>query len=504
MAGGYKTDPVLRGRPNPKQEEFFKATARHIAYGGARGGGKSWAMRRKFVMLALKYDGLKLLLLRRTFPELQGNHIQPLYQELCGNPPIAKYNKEERKFTFKTGSIIKLGYCDTDNDVMQYQGQEYDVIGFEEATQFTQYQMQFISTANRTTRADFTPRIYYTCNPGGVGHDYIKRLFVDRRFEENENPDDYVFIQARVQDNKALMDADPNYIKVLQAMPEDLRRAHLEGDWDVVVGQYFKEFRRKIHVVDPFPIPLHWKRFRAMDWGYNDPCCVLWFAVAPDRRLYIYREIYQRETLAADMARLIRQENGLDEVSYTVSSPDMWQKRGVRDVMGGESIAETFARQGVPVIKADNNRKVGWQRMRENLALAPDGLPYLQIFSNCTNLIRTLPLLEYDQRDHEDVSGLCEDHACITGDTLIHTTDGLKPIADLMGTEGECRCLNNGKPSVSRYFDVWQTRKNAPVFEVTMEDGETFRATGDHQVLLTTGEWKQVQDLNDADSIVQI
>ncbi|MGN0784170.1 MAG: hypothetical protein ACI4MR_00740, partial [Candidatus Aphodomorpha sp.] len=157
--------------------------------------------------------------------------------------------------------------------------------------------------------------------------------------------------------------------------------------------------------------PPQWKRFRAMDWGYNDPCCVLWFAVSPDRRIYIYREIYQSQTLAADMAKLIKQENGLDDVSYTVASPDMWQKRGVKDVMGGECIAETFAKLGVPLIKADNSRIVGWQRVRECLAKAPDGLPNVQIFSTCTNLIRTLPTLSYDQHNREDVSGTCEDHA---------------------------------------------------------------------------------------------
>ena len=398
----------LRGEPNPRQEEFFLARARHIAYGGARGGGKSWAMRRKFVLLALRYDGLRLLLLRRTFPELEANHILPLMAELNG---FAKYNTSRRIFTFPNGSVIKLGYCDTEADVLQYQGHEYDVIGFEEATNFTESQMQFIKTCNRTTRTDFTPRCYYTCNPGGVGHNYIKRLFIDRQYTQFENPDDYVFIPARVTDNKALMEADPDYVNQLRALPDHLRRMHLEGDWDAVEGQYFSEFRRTEHVVDPFVLPPQWKRFRAMDWGYNDPCCVLWFAVSPDRRIYIYREIYQSQTLAADMAKLIKQENGLDDVSYTVASPDMWQKRGVKDVMGGECIAETFAKLGVPLIKADNSRIVGWQRVRECLAKAPDGLPNVQIFSTCTNLIRTLPILSYDQHNREDVSGTCEDHA---------------------------------------------------------------------------------------------
>jgi hypothetical protein len=111
------------------------------------------------------------------------------------------------------------------------------------------------------------------------------------------------------------------------------------------------------------------------------------------------------------MAKLIKQENGFDDISYTVASPDMWQKRGVKDIMGGECIAETFAKLGVPLIKADNNRIVGWQRVRECLADAADGLPNVQIFSTCTNLIRTLPILSFDAHNREDVSGTCEDHA---------------------------------------------------------------------------------------------
>lgn len=402
----------LKGEPNEKQKLFFMAQAPHIAYGGARGGGKSWAMRRKFVLLACNYSGLRLLLLRRTFPELEGNHILPLRSELDG---FAKYSAERRVFTFPNGSIIKLGYCDTDADVFQYQGQEYDVIGFEEATQFSEFQMKYIATCNRTTRLDFMPRIYYTCNPGGVGHNYIKRLFIDRQFTEFENPDDYVFIPAKVTDNKALMEADPQYIKNLQSLPDHLRKGYLDGEWDIVDGQFFSEFQRSVHVIEPFQIPASWRRFRAMDWGYNDPCCVLWFAVAPDKRIYVYREYYHRQVLAKDVARAVREMSLFEDISYTVASPDAWQKRGMGGSgMQGESIAETFLLNGVPLTPADNSRILGWQRIHENLAIAPDGLPYVQIFNTCVDLIRTLPLLTYGKvstSKHEDVADGCEDHA---------------------------------------------------------------------------------------------
>ncbi|MDO4573551.1 MAG: phage terminase large subunit, partial [Clostridia bacterium] len=148
----------LRGYPNPRQIEFFLSRARHTAYGGARGGGKSWAMRRKFVLLALRHEGLKLLLLRRTLPELTENHVRPLLEELSG---LITYNQTQRVMTFPNGSRIRLGYCEAEKDVYQYQGQEYDVVGLEEATHFTESQMQFITTCNRTVRRDFTPRMYY-------------------------------------------------------------------------------------------------------------------------------------------------------------------------------------------------------------------------------------------------------------------------------------------------------------------------------------------------------
>ena len=163
---------ILHGTPNSRQREFFLSRARHTAYGGARGGGKSWAMRRKFVLLALRYPELNLLLLRRTLPELRENHIIPLQRELYG---IAPYNSTERVFRFPNGSRIKLGYCDTAQDVYQYQGQEYAIIGMEEATHFTEEQMRFLTTCNRTTRTDISPRMYYTCNPGNVGHAWEKR-----------------------------------------------------------------------------------------------------------------------------------------------------------------------------------------------------------------------------------------------------------------------------------------------------------------------------------------
>ena len=400
----------LEGYPNPRQKDFFLSRARHTAYGGARGGGKSWAMRRKFVLLALRYEGLNLLLLRRTLPELMENHVRPLLQELTG---VASYHATQRVFTFPNGSRIKLGYCDAEKDVYQYQGQEYDVVGLEEATHFTESQMQFLTTCNRSVRGDFSPRMYYTCNPGGVGHGWVKRLFIDRDYRNSERPEDYRFIPARLTDNPILLRNSPSYLATLENLPEHLRRAHLLGDWDVLAGQYFAEFRRELHVEKPFAVPKDWRRFAAMDWGYNDPCCVLWFAVAPGGTVHVYRELYVRKTLSTEIARHIRELSAGERIAYTVASPDAWQKRGLRESgdVAGESIAEVFMASGVPLIRADNSRIAGWMRVREYLGAADGGEARLRIMENCTNLIRTLPLLTFDAHDAEDVADNCEDHA---------------------------------------------------------------------------------------------
>ena len=315
----------LKGIPNPKQAEFFRSTARHTAYGGARGGGKSWAMRRKLVLLALNYPGLNALIMRRTLPELRENHVIPLLKELKG---AAKYNAAERVFKFPNGSRLRLGYCDSASDVYQYQGQEYEVIGLEEATHFTEEQMQFLTTCNRTVRRDFSPRMYYTCNPGGIGHGWVKRLFIDRTYRRGERESDYRFIPARIYDNPALITADPEYLRQLENLPEELRRAYLDGDWDVLAGQFFREFSRAKHVIEPFELPSWWRRFRSIDWGYNDPCAVLWHAVDGEGRVYTYRELYLRYTRADQVAERIRRESEGEDIAYTVASPDMWQKRG--------------------------------------------------------------------------------------------------------------------------------------------------------------------------------
>lgn len=250
------------------QEKFLKAKTRFVAYGGARGGGKSWAVRKKALLLALNYSGIKILIMRRTYAELKENHILPLLGEIAG---IGTYKDTDKAINMINGSRIKFGYCDNETDVLQYQGQEYDIIFIDEATHLTEFQYSTITACLRGANK-FPKRMYLTCNPGGVGHSWVKRLFIDKNYREGENPKDYTFIPAKVYDNKVLMENDPGYVNMLKALPEEKRKAWLDGDWNVYAGQYFTEFKRDLHIKEAFTLPAHWRRYRTLDYHYPPDC----------------------------------------------------------------------------------------------------------------------------------------------------------------------------------------------------------------------------------------
>lgn len=437
-------------QPNPRQIEFFLSDVRHTAYGGARGGGKSWAGRRKCVMLCMRYPKLKILLLRRTMPELRENHIIPLKAELNG---YATYKSEEKTFLFPNGSRLGLGYCDNDNDTLQYQGMENDVIVFEEATNFNEEWIKFISTTLRTTRTDFKPRIYYTMNPGGVSHSYFKRLFIDRSFEENENPDNYLFIPATVYDNKVLMDANPEYIEQLQALPEMKKRAHLYGDWNIFEGQVFEEFkdvsehykdRINTHVIDPFDIPASFTIYRSMDWGYSKPFSVNWYAVDYDGRAYMILEYYGCIPKEPDKGVKMTPDEVFSEVKRIESEHPFLKGKEIRGVADpaiwekstGISVAEVGEKHGIYFDKGDNKRIAGWMQVHERLKFDENGIPMLYIFKGCKDTIRTLPLLQYDARKAEDVDTSQEDHAA----------DSLRYFCNMMPIKPQKQVAENIKP----------------------------------------------------------
>ncbi len=384
-------------KPNPKQKRFFLARRKHVAYGGARAGGKSWAARMKCVLLALNYPKLKILLLRRTFPELEANHIVPLLQLL---KDIAEYSVTKKTFTFPNGSFIKLGFCKHESDALQYQGHEYDVIFFEEATLFSEFQMQFITTCARNTREDFQPRIYYTCNPGGVGHGYIKRLFIDRDFTEEEDPEDYEFIPALIFDNEVLMKNDPTYIRTLNALPEELRKAHRDGDWDALSGQYFREFRTDTHVIEPFVIPHNWDRYVTLDYGL-DMLAVYWIAVDFFGVSYVYREFCKSNMIISDAAKAVLELSEGENIKIFYVPPDLNAKRQET----GTSAIQLLAENGIDGTITRNDRVHGWLAMKEMLKVNEQtGKPKLLFFNNCKFAIKHIPLVQRSDKDPNDIA----------------------------------------------------------------------------------------------------
>ncbi len=421
--------------PNEKQAKFLADSHKFIAFGGARGGGKSWAVRTKAKLLCLSYPGIKLLIVRNSYPELRNNHIAPLLEELNG---AAVYNKQEKIFRFHNGSSIAFGYCDNDGDLGQYQGAEYDVIFIDEAGLLKEEWIKKIIICCRGANS-FPKRVYFTLNPGGPSHGYFKRLFIDRRFEEGEDPEDYAFHQSLVTDNKALMKLQPDYLKQLEALPPKLRKAWLEGSWDVFEGIFFEDFvpdpprataeaegvttetlrrqRRWCHVIEPFEPPAGWNILRSYDFGYGKPFSCGWWAVDYDGVLYRILELYgctgtpnegvkwTPDRQAEEIAKIEKSHPWLKGRRISgVADPAIW------DASRGESIAETMMRRGVYFSPGDNNRVAGWMQLHYRLQFDENGMARMYIFRNCAAFIRTLPLMMYDKTKVEDLDSSLEDH----------------------------------------------------------------------------------------------
>lgn len=245
------------------------------------------------------------MIIRKTYPELQENHIIPLCELLrCYSPNradrIASYNDSKKNVTFPNGSRILFRYCDNEKDAERFQGTEVDVLFIDEATQQSEEKFKKLAACVRGVN-DFPKRVCLTANPGGEGHGWVKRLFLDRAYNGGENADDYMFIQSLVTDNKALMESNPDYIKQLEALPPKLRKAWLEGNWDVYEGQFFEDFRddpdhyidrQWTHVIEAFEIPEGWKIYRSFDWGYSKPFSCAWWAIDYDGVAYRILELY--------------------------------------------------------------------------------------------------------------------------------------------------------------------------------------------------------------------
>lgn len=410
------------GRPNPKQALFLTDTHKYIAFGGARGGGKSWAVRVKAVLLALNYPGIKILIVRKTLVELRNNHVVPLLEASAG---IASYCEAKKELAFRNGSLVRFGYCACQADLTQYQGSEWDVIFIDEATQLREEWFDELKVTVRGVN-DFPKRVYLTCNPGGVGHSWVKRLFIDRLYKDGENPSDYSFIRSLVSDNDALLAKNPDYAKQLASLPPKLKKAWLDGDWNIFEGQFFEDFtdapehysdRLFTNVIDPFEIPPDWKIFRSFDWGFAKPFDCSWWAVDFDGRAYLILQFYgstgvpneglkwHARRVFSEIRRIESEHRWLKNKRISgVADPSIWAENG------GEPIIAAADANGVYFQKADNSRLAGWAQVHYRLAFDGDGKPLVYFFNTCKHALRTLPLLQFSKTDPEDLDSSQEDH----------------------------------------------------------------------------------------------
>jgi len=424
------TEVVFKPNSGP-QEEFLSASERDVLYGGAAGGGKS------FALLA---DPLRFchnpnhrgLLLRRTLDELTEliDKSRQLYTKAF---PGAKFRESKSTWHFPSGATIWFTYLDKDKDVTRFQGQAFNWIGIDEITQYpTPYVWDYLRSRLRSTDPELQQHLYMRCtaNPGGVGGWWVKKMYIEGTPENKPFPAFDIdtmkpfcwptghekagqplffrkFVPARLTDNPYLM-ADGQYEAMLRSLPEVERKRLLEGDWDVAEGAAFPEFSRSKHVVEPFDLPTNWPRIRAADYGYAAPSCVLWGAIDWDNNIWIYRELYEKHLTAEELADRILEAEELDPLPhYTVLDSSCWNKTGF-----GPSIAEVMMRQGVRWTPSDRNRIQGKMEVHRRLAIDPySGEPRLRIFSTCQNIVKQMAGIPLSKTNSEDVDTKSEDHA---------------------------------------------------------------------------------------------
>lgn len=418
---------------SPKQKRFNEENeAFEVLYGGAAGGGKSYGQLIDAFLYALKYPGIKQILFRNTFPELNRtlilNSFTIFNQELCS------YNSTNKQWRFFNGSLIDFGYLEKDQDVMIYQGAEYDVIRFDELTHFTLFQYSYMKSRCRGVN-NFPKQIKSTSNPGSRGHYWVKSKFITGKLPLTKYETELtstIFIPAKVQDNSFLMESDPDYVKRLMQLNEQERKALLDGDWDVYEGQSFEKFSPDIHVVEPFDIPEHWYKWMACDNGYTDPFAWYWFAVDEFGTVYVYREFTreyedvkltytQQAEKVLEMSSFVNMDTleiEQEKIKYIVAGHDAWAKMPVTKTSAtpeGKSIIDYYEEAGLTgFIKPITDRRlkkavvIEYLEPFENHMGVPDAK--VKIFSSCKKLIEMIPMQVNDEDDPEKVAETNIDH----------------------------------------------------------------------------------------------
>ncbi len=415
-----------------KQVEALRATTDHkyTLYGGTRGAGKSYLLRWTLVIRLIDWykrlgiGGVRAMLACESYPTLRDRQITKISNEFPGwLGELSERQSDGLAFYLKDrwgGGVITLRNLD---DPTKYVGGEYSAIGVDQLEKIPLDTFNILRGSMRWPGID-RPFLLGTGNPGGIGHAWNVAYFIERNYppELQSMADEFTFVRARPEDNKHL--SKDYWAQELNTLPDRLRRAWVEGDYYAFVGQGFPYWNEDQHVIDPFVIPDNWPRWRAVDWGFSAPFCCLWFAKDIDiGRVYVYRELYQKGLTDRQQARMIRELSGDEVIHFTYADPSMWKSKNLGDMVS--SSPEEYAAEGVYLVKGDNDRLSGKRKVDRMLMPLADGKPGLQVFRNCTNLIRTMPNLISDENNPEDIDTKQEDHAY---DTLKYGLSNQRPI----------------------------------------------------------------------------
>lgn len=384
-----------------------------IGAGGARGPGKSHGIFSQITLDDMaRVPRLKALFLRQTGKAAKESFEDLVERVLGGKTP---YQYSSGVLRLPNGSRAILGGFKDEKDIDKYIGIEYDVMGVEEINQLTETKVTKLRGSLRTSKDNWRPRMYASFNPGGKGHGYVKKAFIDPFRQDME--EETRFVPALYSDNPYLND---EYIDYLFSLEGELGKAWREGNFDIAAGQFFTSWDYNLHVVEPRSIPDEWKHFIMLDYGFTAPAAVYWGAVDPFGTLWLYRELYITGMTYEDlMTEIVRKTppNEVPLISYMVADPAIWGKTGTNVLTGAQIFEQTWknlTKQTLRLVPGDNDRVQGWDTMRGYLKprMLPDKSvrPKLQIFSTCPELIRTLPEMVYDEHNIEDLDTDLEDH----------------------------------------------------------------------------------------------
>lgn len=426
-AGGIK-EIRLPYRPHVKQNIFHSATAEVALFGGSAGPGKTTALLMDALIFVIENPGSTACLMRRTYPELESSLIKKSLEmfprEFC------RYNSAKHRWTIaaspSANSYVEFVHCERTDDVFKHRSSEWQYLGIDESTSFTQEMFDQLMTRVRSSKPGVKCKVRLCTNPGMLGHSWHRKYFdiggrppyeiwrPEKGIGDKYDPPTRCYIPATIFDNPSIIENDPTYLARLEALPESQKRMLLYGDWTGFSGQFFAEFDRGTHMVQPFDIPRHWKRFRSVDFGFDKPFSCHWTAIDERGHAYTYREAYKRGLRDREQAQLIKDmsmyqgTSDPEVIEYSVADPS----QVVRGKDSGITTQQNFHDVGVAIFPGSNARAPGWMAMRNWLSIDPTtGQPWWKIFNTCPELIREVEEAVYDPNKPEDIDQRGSDHA---------------------------------------------------------------------------------------------